>query len=101
MNGDPQNQQVRSWIERGKQVGKSLSIDRAGRRFYLRIAIQKQQDRYKVIVDEIDEAMMAAEVFEREEERTFDALNDALAFIEQTTPVRISDLRPSKGQKWF
>jgi hypothetical protein len=98
---DAKQKQVRNWIERGKQIGKSLSHERGGHRFYLRVAIQKQQDRYKVIVDEIDETLMAAEVFEREEARTFEKLDDAIAFIETTTPVTAEELMPSKGQKWF
>jgi hypothetical protein len=101
MDSETSREQVLSWISRGKQVGKDLWIERSGRRFYFQVAIQKKQSMYKVIVDEIDEKLMAAEVFEREEERTFTALDDAIAFIESTTPVKLADLQPSKGQKWF
>ncbi|MFT3771922.1 MAG: hypothetical protein QM820_41475 [Minicystis sp.] len=92
---------VRAMVERGKQVGKSLTVERGGRRIYTRVAVQKIDGRYKVIADAIDEAQMDAEVYEREDERVFDALDEAVAFIEGTTPVKLEDLAPSKGLKWF
>lgn len=92
---------VRALVERGKQVGKSLTVERGGRQMYTRVAVQKVDGRYKVIADEIDEAKMAAEEYEREDQRMFEALDDAVAFIEGTTPVKLEDLAPSKGLKWF
>jgi hypothetical protein len=92
---------VRALVEHGKQVGKSLAVERGARKIYTRVAVQKVDGRYKVIADEIDEAKMAAEEYEREEERMFDALDDAITFIEETTPVTLEDLAPSKGLKWF
>jgi hypothetical protein len=101
MSPEDQRKQARAWIEQGKQIGKSFSIDKDSRQFYVRVAIQKQKDVYRVIVDEIDEALMAAEQFEREEEQTFPTLDAAIVFIESTTSVKLTDLAPSKGQKWF
>lgn len=101
MSDPPDKSQILSWLTRGKQIGKSLSIERAGRRFYLRAAMQKQAEGYKVVIDEIDEALILAESFEREEEKTFSTLEDAIAFLESATPLKLLDLRPSKGQKWF
>lgn len=100
MNEDKE-EQVRAWIERGKQVGKSLSVERDGHTFYLRVAVQKLEAGYTVLVDEIDEARMAAEEYARDERRAFDSLEAARRFIEETTPVRLDQLQPSKGQKWF
>jgi hypothetical protein len=88
-------------IEQGKQIGKSFSLERAGKTFYASVAIQKQGSVYRVHVDEIDEDLMEAEIFAREDSRTFDTLNDAISFIELTTLLKIEDLKPSKGQKWF
>jgi hypothetical protein len=96
-----EQRQHRAWIEQGKQIGKSFSINKPPRRFYVRVAIQKQQGAYRVIVDEIDETLMAAEQFEMEENRTFASLDEAIAFIENTTSVKLTELAPSKGQKWF
>ena len=101
MKSEDQRRQVRTWIEQGKQIGKSFSIDRDVRQFYVRVAIQKQRDAYRVLVDEIDEALMAAEEFEREDDRTFATLDDAITFIEGTTSVKFTELAPSRGQKWF
>jgi hypothetical protein len=100
MNED-RAEQVRAWIERGKQVGKSLSVERDGRTFYLRVAVQKRQAGYTVLVDEIDETRMAAESYARDEQRAFESLEAARRFIEETTPVRLDELQPSTGQKWF
>jgi hypothetical protein len=57
--------------------------------------------RWPHFVDEIDEDLIDAEIFAREDSRTFESLNEAIAFIELTTAVKIEDLKPSKGQKWF
>jgi hypothetical protein len=89
------------WIEEGKQIGKSFSLARDGKTFYASVAIQKQGAVYRVRVDEIDEDLIDAEIFAREDSRTFESLNEAIAFIELTTAVKIEDLKPSKGQKWF
>lgn len=92
---------IRALVERGKQVGKSLTIERGGRNIYTRVAVQKVNGGYKVIADEIDETKMAAEEYEREEQRVFDTLDEAVAFIEATTSFGVDDLAPSKGLKWF
>jgi hypothetical protein len=92
---------VRALVKRGKQVGKSATIERGLRKIYARVAIQAVDGRYKVIVDEIDEQKMAAEEYEREEVRVFEGLDAAIEFIEATTPMRFEDLAPSKGTKWF
>lgn len=89
------------WIVQGKQIGKSLTLDRGGRSFYVRVAIEKRGDGYEVLVDEIDERRLEAEEYERDEKRRFDRLEEAVAFIEGTTPVTLGDLAPSRGQKWF
>lgn len=93
--------QIHSWIERGKQIGKRFSFERDGTMFYSTIAIQKKGDRYQVVIDEIDERHLASEDFSREETRIFDRLEEAVLFIESTTSIKVEDLRPSKGQKWF
>lgn len=95
------DEKARAWIERGKQVGKSLSVERDGRTFYLRVAVQKREAGYAVLVDEIDEVRLAAEEYARDEQRTFASLEEARRFIEETTPVKLDELLPSKGQKWF
>jgi hypothetical protein len=92
---------VRSWIEQGKQVGKSLSIDKDGRRFHVSVAIQKQQDGYKVVANEMDEARMWDDEFDRHDSRMFGALEDAVNYIETTTPMKLAELAPRKGQRWF
>ena len=89
------------WIEEGKQIGKSFSLNRGDKTFYVSVAIQRQGHVYRVHVDEIDEELMEAEIFARDDSRTFETLNDAIAFIELTTSAKIEDLNPSKGQKWF
>jgi uncharacterized protein involved in exopolysaccharide biosynthesis len=98
---ESKDEQVRAWIERGKQVGRSLSVERDGRAFYLRVAVQKRDAEYTVLVDEIEEARMAEEEYVRDEQRAFESLEAARRFIEETTPVRLDELQPSKGQKWF
>ncbi|WP_434045200.1 MULTISPECIES: hypothetical protein [Sorangium] len=90
-----------SWIEQGKQLGKSFTFERGGKTFYASVAIQKQSGKYRVVADEIEETLMAAEIFSREDSRIFDSLDEAVSFIEVTTPLLVTDLRPSKGQKWF
>lgn len=93
--------QVRTWIARGKQVGTRRSVARDGGTFYLRVAVQQRGAAYLVLVDEIDEARMTMEEYARDELRPFSSLDDAQRFIETTTPVRLHELQPSKGQKWF
>jgi len=90
-----------SWVTQGKQLGKSFVLERDGKRYYASVAIQRQGERYRVVADEIEESRMAADVFTREESRLFGSLDEAIAFIEATTPVTVDELAPSKGQKWF
>lgn len=101
MTSEKRLEKVHAWIEQGKQIGKSSWMDMRARRFHVRVAIQKQGSAYRVIVDEIDELLMAADEFEREDDRTFPTLDEAVAFIESTTSVKLAELAPSKGQKWF
>ncbi len=105
MNPVPDEQERRAralrWVEQGKQIGTSLTVLRGERSFYLRVAIEKRGGKYEVLVDEIDERRMEAEEYERDERRTFELADDAISFIESTTPVKLSDLAPSRGQKWF
>jgi hypothetical protein len=89
------------WVEQGRQIGKSFSVERDGKKFYASVAIQKQGSVYKVRADEIDENLMDAEIFARDESREFDSMDEAITFIEQTSPLKLEDLAPSKGQKWF
>jgi hypothetical protein len=92
---------VRQWILGGRQVGRSLTVRRDGRSWYLRVAIQRLGDGFTVLVDEIDEACLDAEIYARDERRSFPTLDEAAAFVEGTTPVTVAELRPSRGQKWF
>jgi hypothetical protein len=100
-SGTDAGERARRWLEQGRQIGKSLTVDREGRSCYVRVAIEKRDGGYEVLVDEIDERRMEAEEYERDERRRFDRVEDAAAFIEGTTPVKLSDLAPSRGQKWF
>lgn len=97
---DARSRSIR-WIEQGRQIGKNFSIERGGKMFHASVAIQRQGTVYRVHADEIDEGSMAAETFVRDDSRSFETLDAAIAFIEQTTPVRLEDLAPSKGLKWF
>lgn len=93
-------ERVTLWVEAGKAVGKEISNERGGRRFYMTVAIRKQGGRYRATISEIDEKLFAAEVFEREEDQSFDSLKEAIDLIESTTPARFSELAPRKGLKW-
>lgn len=65
------------------------------------MAIQRVADRrYRVVIYETEERLMLTEVFARDESRVFEALEEAVKFIGETTSVSISDLRPGKGQRW-
>ena len=60
-------QRVRSWVEAGKQVGKSFTFVRNGVTYWSSVAVQKWKDGYKLYVDEIEEEYIQGEAYEREE----------------------------------
>jgi hypothetical protein len=96
------NEQFYRWVQSGKQIGTTSTFRRDGKAFFSAVAIQQIGDqKYRVLVYEIDEELMAAEVFARDELKDFDSLEEAVKFIEQTTPASIADLQPRKGQRWF
>lgn len=93
---------VTQWIEQGKQLGKVFSFTRDEKIFWSSIGIQKFEGRFKVYVDEIEEAKMASyEEYLIEATRSFETLNEALDYLFETTHVVLEDLAPCKGQKVF
>ena len=88
-------------VEAGKQVGASFSYENAGETYWTSVGVQKSEGVYLVYVDEIREAKMSAEEFEREEMIAFDTIEAAAAFVDANTRASFHDLRPCKGQKVF
>jgi hypothetical protein len=95
-----QEQRVRTWIEHGKQVGKGFRIEREGRRLCVSIAIQQQHGEYRVNLCEFDDTQ-AFDDDPLEDTRSFATLSEAIAFVESATPVKVEELAPRKGQRWF
>ena len=95
------NEQVARWVEAGKQVGRTFQYHVGGVAHWSSVAVQKLDDKYKVYVDEIMEAKMSAEEYERDELLTFDRLQEAADYINRHTRTRFDELRPCKGQRIF
>ena len=94
-------ERVRGWVEAGKQAGLTVEFSVAGEACWTSVAVQKWSGRYKVYVDEIKEAKMVAEEYEREDVRVFDTVDDAARYVSDRTRVKFEDLRPCKGQRIF
>ena len=94
-------QKVRTWIEAGKQVGKSFSFVRNDVLFWSSVAVQKWNDGYKLYVDEIEEEYIQGENYLREDIIYRMTLSEIEDIIKETTSLRIDDLAPLKGQKIF
>lgn len=88
-------------IESGKQIGTTFSFFLNNEECWSTVAIQKAGKKYLVSYDEILEKNMAQERYNVEELISFDSLNDALSFIENSTRADINLLQPGKGQKFF
>jgi hypothetical protein len=90
---------VQRWIESGQQIGKSIVTNRDGQACYISVAIQKWESIYKVSVTEIRESNMTAELFDRDEVRSFKTFKEVAAFFEHNSPIALIELMPLKGQK--
>jgi hypothetical protein len=88
-------------IESGRQVGLTFEFLLSGERCWGAVAVQKWEGRYKVYVDEVLERNMSAEVYEREELRVFDTVEDAARYVDEHTRADFGALRPCKGQRIF
>lgn len=98
---DVEHARVSRLVERGMSVGTSFDFAFDGRTFYASVAIGKRDGVYRVRVDAIEYTRMAAEEFARDEVRVFATIDQAFGFILATTPVRLAQLAPSRGSKWF
>ena len=94
-------QRVRSWIEAGKQVGRSFTFVRNGMTYWSSVAVQKCKDGYKLYVDEIEEEYIQGEAYEREEVIFKSSLSEIEVLLQDTTALTIEQLAPLKGQKLF
>ena len=94
-------QQVRGWVEAGKQVGKSFSFVRNGVAYWSSVAVQKWRDGYKLYVDEIEQEYIQGEAYEREDVIFRTSLAEVEVLIQETTSLTIEELAPLKGQKLF
>jgi len=92
---------IKMQIENGKQLGSSFSFKQQNKTVWSSVGIQKYDGAYKVYIDEIDEVNMDAEDYSREETKEFQALSEALEYIEATTILTFDRLQPCKGQRIF
>ncbi len=91
-----------SWIESGKQIGKSVSFTKNEEPYWQSVAIQKKQDSYYVYFFEVPESkMMLDEDAEEESLKSFSQLAEALDHLSKMTHIPLSDFEPFKGQKAF
>ena len=92
---------VRRWIEAGKQVGKHLIVEKNGKNYWLTAGIQKWNGIYKLYLSEIEEDLMEDEdylVDEINEVHHFEGLAPLMA---AKTLIRLEELTPMKGNKAF
>jgi len=88
-------------IESGRQVGKRISYEIQGQPYYSIVAVQKWNGDYIVVIWEIAEKNMAAEVFDKDIEALLPSLEEAIAFVNKNSRADISELGPLKGSKAF
>jgi hypothetical protein len=94
--------QQETWIESGKQIGKSISFTKNEEPYRQSVAIQKHQNEYYVYFFEVPEAkMMLDEDAEEESLKSFSEIHEALEYLSQITHIPFADFAPFKGQKAF
>lgn len=92
---------VRQWVEAGKQIGKKLSYTDKGQVHWVAIAVQKIGLIYLLYIDDILEFNMADEKSEREECLLLNSLEEIINIIPNEFNVSINELKPCNGQKIF
>ena len=79
------NEKILNSIEKGRQMGKHFLFDKNGETVVASVGIQKHNGKYKVHVLEICENNRDEPI--RDASESFDTINDALNYMEQTTIV--------------
>ncbi|WP_400192663.1 hypothetical protein [Hymenobacter sp. B81] len=92
---------VRSWVEAGKQIGKTFCYERNGQRCWLSVGIQRWEGIYKLYLSEISEANIVAEEFLRDETIPYASFEELLIGYAEQTDIPMEELTPLKGQKLF
>ena len=92
---------VDSWIAQGKQVGASISWREDDQVYWSSVGVQSWSGKVLVSVDEIPESKMAAEEYTRDELVAFETVEDARAYVNDTTRVAFDERRPCRGQRLF
>ena len=93
--------QVKIWLEAGRQIGKTAPIEQNGSTFWWMVGIQSWQGIYKLYIDKFDESQPLD--YDSESEEVIQVSNlDALTILVRTkSPFAIEELTPLKGQRMF
>ncbi|WP_139924990.1 hypothetical protein [Hymenobacter sp. DG01] len=94
-------QEIKEWIEAGKQIGKSLCYMREGKVCWLVVGLQKWQGVYKLYSYEILEEDMAAEKFIYDKLRCFESFDELVKATQEDARISIEEYGPLKGQRLF
>ena len=94
-----------NWIEKGKQIGLKLSLDKNNLDLFIYIAVQKYNNDYILYINEIDFskslALLEANYDNNDNYKIFNNLNETSNYIEEYTPITLDKLFPLKGVKIF
>ena len=92
---------IREAIEAGRQRGCVRSIEHENEIHWCNAAIQIHEGLYFVHVSQIAEKNMAAEKYHVYFTRAFQSLEEAIAAVEDESPIGFNEFGPLKGQLVF
>lgn len=88
-------------IESGQQLGKERLSKKGASEMWLSVGTQKWEGMYKVFIREIPETELPFGEFTRYVIKSFEKLNLAQTFLEESSSFKLEELRPFKGQLIF
>ncbi|TGE29083.1 hypothetical protein [Hymenobacter metallicola] len=92
---------VETWLEAGKQIGKSAPVKENGNIVWWSVGVQKWQGIYKLYTDSFIESKPLdydSDSEEIVEAADFETLSN---LVSSKSPFKIEELAPLKGQKIF
>ncbi|GAB3589750.1 hypothetical protein [Hymenobacter daeguensis] len=92
---------VRRWIEAGKQVGKHIVVEKNGENHWLTAGIQKWDGIYKLYISEIEESLIPGEEYLVDEINDVQHFEELAPLMAAKTLIKLEELTPLKGNKAF
>ena len=92
---------IKTWLEAGRQIGKSARIEQDGDTIWWSVGIQKWQGMYKFYTDKFSDSLPVDYDAESEEIIQVADLDTLFALVKTNSPFKIEELTPLKGQRIF